>query len=634
MSLNQKFPINLNEYKIVNIDLNQDKLNETQKKQLNKNISIARASIVFLTALANAKGLGGHTGGPYDIVPEVVLIHSIMKKKSNHFFPVLFDEAGHRVAIQYLFAVLDGYMKEDVLFHYREFKYGLYGHPERDEKNGIFFSSGRLGHLWSYVNGISQANPNKKIVLFGSDGSQQEGDNAEAARYCVANNLNIKLLIDDNNVTISDHPSNYLKGYDVEKTLLGHGLNVSKINPEDLDSLYTGIKKLFVTEGPFALINKRKMAIGINELEDKPKAHDVIDVNIAINYLEKHNYNSASDFLKQITPSKNKITYLGSTENMFKCRDEFGIIVNDILSNIPNRKEKVLVVDSDLEGSCGLHHIKKKYPEIYISGGIMERNNFSVAAGFGSVPEKQGIMGTFSAFLEMIISEITMARLNHSNVLAHFSHAGVDDMADNTCHFGLNNFFADNGLEDTQQTHLYFPADVNQMKAMLNKIFYDKGLRFIFSTRSATPNILKENGKIFYDDKYKFIVGKDEIIRSGKKGCIISYGEMLYRSLDAVEKLKNQGIDLTLINKPTLNIVDENSMNKITKYDFVLVVESQNIKTGLGIRFGTWLLNYGFKGKYAYIGTSKLGKGGVSEHIDYQGLSPSDIIAKVKELLK
>ena len=33
---------------------------------------------------------------------------------------------------------------------------GLYGHPERNDERGIFFSSGRLGHLWSYVNGIAQ----------------------------------------------------------------------------------------------------------------------------------------------------------------------------------------------------------------------------------------------------------------------------------------------------------------------------------------------------------------------------------------------------------------------------------------------------------------------------------------------
>ena len=72
----------------------------------------------------------------------------------------------------------------------------------------------------------------------------------------------------------------------------------------------------------------------------------------------------------------------------------------------------------------------------------MERGNFAAAAGFGMHPEKQGVFSTFAAFLEMCCSEITMARLNRSNVFSHFSHSGVDDMADNTCHFGINNMFA------------------------------------------------------------------------------------------------------------------------------------------------------------------------------------------------
>ena len=56
-----------------------------------------------------------------------------------------------------------------------------------------------------------------------------------------------------------------------------------------------------------------------------------------------------------------------------------------------------------------------------------------------------------------------MARLNRSNLLCHFSHSGCDDMADNTCHFGINNMFADNGLEDGYDTKLYFPADFHQV---------------------------------------------------------------------------------------------------------------------------------------------------------------------------
>jgi len=64
-----------------------------------------------------------------------------------------------------------------------------------------------------------------------------------------------------------------------------------------------------------------------------------------------------------------------------------------------------------------------------------------------------------------------MARLNRSNLLCHFSHSGCDDMADNTCHFGINNMFADNGLEDGYDTKLYFPADFHQVRKCTETIF-------------------------------------------------------------------------------------------------------------------------------------------------------------------
>ena len=34
-------------------------------------------------------------------------------------------------------------------------------------------------------------------------------------------------------------------------------------------------------------------------------------------------------------------------------------------------------------------------------------------------------------------------------------------MADNTCHFGLNLFFADNGVEEHGKSPLYFPGEKN-----------------------------------------------------------------------------------------------------------------------------------------------------------------------------
>ena len=628
-----KFPIALDRYTPVRFSLSQPQLLPDQKEQLGRNIKLVRDSIVFFTAYANAKGLGGHTGGAFDIVPELLMIDGFIKG-SDSVYPVFFDEAGHRVAIQYIMAALNGFMPEEALFHYREFDKGLYGHPERHDDMGIFFSSGRLGHMWSYVNGIAAANSDKSVILFGSDGSQQEGGDAEAARYAVAQRLNVKLLIDDNDVTIAGHPSQYMKGFDVEKTLKGHGLSVDAGNGEDVDVLFQRIQKALTTSGPYALVNRRKMAPGVDGIEGLPKGHDVIPVNFAISYLKRNGYDEAVKILETPLPKPKAALYKGSTPEQAKNRDDFGKYVCEILKDMPDRKERVIVVDSDLEGSCGLHHIRKAYPEVYVHGGIMERNNFSVAAGFGATAGKQGIFATFSAFLEMVISEITMARLNRANVLAHFSHAGVDDMADNTCHFGINAFFADNGLLENDATRLYYPADSLQLKSVLSSIFFDKGLRFVFSTRSGTPYILNSDGKRFYEEGYTFIPGKDDLIREGSDGYIVTYGEMLYRCLDIVEDLKTQGISIGLINKTTLNVIDEDLLKRIGSGKAILVVETQNVKTGLGARMGTWLLERGYHPRFACMGTWKEGHGGLSEQIPYQGMGKDVIRSRITALLK
>ena len=108
---------------------------------------------------------------------------------------------------------------------------------------------------------------------------------------------------------------------------------------------------------------------------------------------------------------------------------------------------------------------------------------------------------------------------------------------------------------------------------------------------------------------------------------------MLYRALDAVERLRAEGLDVGLINKPTLNVVDEEAILRAGETSFVLVAESQNLKTGLGSRYGTWLLERRLTPRYAHIGTHRIGAGGLWEHIHYQGLDSDAIIAKVRELL-
>jgi transketolase C-terminal domain/subunit len=387
-----------------------------------------------------------------------------------------------------------------------------------------------------------------------------------------------------------------------------------------------------------AVVNLRKMGPGLPDVEDSAAGHDVIPVKSALAYLRARGLEEAAAFLENVPKDSNSRTFLGSTTEEGSNRKAFGTVVSDLLDELEpgERKERVLVVDSDLAGSTGLNTIEARHPDVYLAAGVMERGNFSAAAGFGSEAGRQGVFSTFSAFLEMIISELTMARLNHSNVLCHFSHAGVDAMADNTCHFGINIFFADNGLQEQGATPLYFPADTLQFEAVTRRIFFEDGIRFLFSTRSEVPYILNEAGERFFDpaNGYTFDPGKDEIIRHGTAGWVVTYGDLLYRALDAVEQLRARSIDVGLINKPVLNNIDEDTLQLVGKSPFVLLVEEQNFDTGLGVRYGTWLLERNLQPQYVRMGVKKLGHGGTWAQVPNQGLGADDILARLEELVK
>ena len=628
------FPIDINRFVKLNLSLDK-RLSNKGHDGLTKNIELMRDAIIATTAFARAKGIGGHTGGPYDIVPEVIVVDAL-RDGGVTIHDEFFDEAGHRSALQYVRGAIRGKLDPEKLMHYREYGSGLAGHPEPELLDCIDFSTGRLGHAAGHVNGVAMANPGVAVVMFGSDGAQMEGNDAEAARLAVANNLNVKWIIDDNNVTIAGHPGDYMSGFDVGKTLEGHGFKVFTCDGENYEDVHSSIVESLKIKGPAAVICKRVMGPGIPGLEGTSKLHDVIPLDTGIEYLENRGHKKAVKMLEGIAAEQNAMPameFKGSGEKG-ACRKQFGTSVANVLREMSEKERgRVHAFDSDLEGSVGLTAIREEFPDCFTSAGVQERGNYLAAAGFGSKDGNLGIFATFSAFMEMVISEITMSRLNEANVLAHFSHAGVDNMSDNTCHFGLNNFFADNYVEEGSSTGLYFPADINQMDAVIKRIFHDHGLRFVFSNRSKTPAIFNEQGQDYYGSGYEFTPGVDEIIRDGDAGWIISYGDMLHRCLHIVEEFREKGIKVGLINKVTLNAVDEEIMERIGTSPFVMVIESLNSRTGLGVRFGTWLLERGFSPRYDYMGTTRPGNCGQKEQILHQGLGADAVKEKLSTFL-
>src|SRR5262249_17871728 len=151
-------------------------------------------------------------------------------------------------------------------------------------------------------------------------------------------------------VTIAGHPSDYLPGFSVSRTLEGHGVLVDEGDGEDVDALYRRMCKAVTTPGPVALVNRRKMAIGVAGAEGSSHAHDALRKDVGVAHLRSGGRVAAAEYLEQSTAISAKQELKGSRGST-ASRTLFGKILNEILEpmSAEERRSTVRVFDNDLE---------------------------------------------------------------------------------------------------------------------------------------------------------------------------------------------------------------------------------------------------------------------------------------------
>ncbi len=86
------------------------------------------------------------------------------------------------------------------------------------------------------------------------------------------------------------------------------------------------------------------------------------------------------------------------------------------------------------------------------------------------------------------------------------------------------------------------------------------------------------------DEHYLIPFGKAKIVQEGEDLTIVTYGMMVYKSLDAAKKLQNSmGVSIEIIDLRTLNPIDFDTIEQsLTKTNKVLVVYEDNLTNGPG----------------------------------------------------
>ena len=280
--------------------------------------------------------------------------------------------------------------------------------------------------------------------------------------------------------------------------------------------------------------------------------------------------------------------------------------------------DKVVVFDSDLAAATMTNGFKKAYPDRFIDCGIAEANMVDMAAGastMGLIP----FCSTFAVFAgrsyDQIRNGVCYPKLN---VKFGFSHAGITLGEDGGSHQAIEDIALMRVLPNMT---VLVPSDANECYKCVEAAAKINGPVYIRTARLPSP---------VYDER-PFEIGKGNVIKDGKDVVIFCCGIMLEHCLEAVEILKENGIDAALVNHHSLKPFDEELTREYAaKCGKVFTVEEHSVIGGLGDAVASALCGMGLE-KFMKIGINdEFGQSGKPAHLlEEYGLTGKQIAEKI-----
>ena len=256
---------------------------------------------------------------------------------------------------------------------------------------------------------------------------------------------------------------------------------------------------------------------------------------------------------------------------MAPTRAGFGTGLLELGEKNPN----VVGLSADLTESTHAHKFAEKFPERFFEVGIGEQNMAAIAAGL-AVTGKIAFISSYATFSPGKNWETirTTCIYNRANVKIAGHHSGIMTGPDGATH---------QATEDVAITRCWpiievmVPCDsIEAKKATIASADFD-GPVYLRYTRDKTP--------IITTDQTPFEVGKmyDFWVTDNPQVTIFAMGYMLYYALLAAKELEAEGINVLVVNVPTVKPMDREGLLKFTERSKAVVsVEDHQVMGGLG----------------------------------------------------
>ena len=234
-----------------------------------------------------------------------------------------------------------------------------------------------------------------------------------------------------------------------------------------------------------------------------------------------------------------------------------------------NNKD-IVVLEADLRKSTMSVMFQEAFPERFFEMGIAEQNMTSTAAGLalaGKIP----FTGTFAVFAagrayDQIRCSIAIPE---ANVKIIGSSCGLSDYGDGKTHQSVED---GNIIRAIPNMTVLNPVDAEEVRKMIPAVIAHKGPVYIRINRNDLPVFTSPNGD--------FKIGKLYPITEGKDAVIFATGVMVSKSVEAAEKLEDEGYSVQVVNVSTLKPLNKNEVLKYAAGKQAVIVAEEAVKTG------------------------------------------------------
>lgn len=290
----------------------------------------------------------------------------------------------------------------------------------------------------------------------------------------------------------------------------------------------------------------------------------------------------------------------------------------EFLIEAGSKDQNIVVFDADLAAATCTSMFRNEFKDRHFDVGISEQDMIGMASGC-ALAGKTVFASTFAMFMcgrayEQVRNTVAYS---HVNINLCATHAGLAVGEDGPTHQCIEDISLMNGIPDMT---VLIPCDETSTKKILEKCLEYVGPKYIRLGRNEMPDI--------YGKNVTFEIGKSHTFGEGKDGTIFACGNTVKIALAAQELLKQNGINVRVMDIYSVKPIDKESVIKNAKEtDKLISIEDHSIIGGIGSIVANVLCEE-YPKKLVKLGVQdRFGKSGNYEKIyEMYGITKEEII--------